>query len=341
MTSSTKEFAASSEGSRNTESPLAKILQSPAGNVAAAFVLLQVLLVVAGMFFSDEFRYLSPVNISLLLKSMAVVGVLAVGVGVLMVAGEFDLSVGSVMTFTAIVMATLVQDGLSVWLCFVIALGLGAAIGFVNGFVTLKFGIPSFITTLAGLLFFRGLVLIYHGASSLRFKPTDTFRAIFGGDIAIGAVNINMNFVWLLIAACLFYLLLHKHRLGSHIFAVGGGEQAAHAIGVNVFRTKMIAFMICGAMAAFAGVLSTTRVLSVLPGQGTGLELLAIAACVIGGFALKGGRGAIFGAVLGAAFIYTIQDVLLLLRVPGFWLDSFVGAFLVVAAVLNSKLERK
>jgi len=313
--------------------------QQPAGNVVLAFIVLQTAAITVSLINPEAFRYVSAINISLLLKSMAVIGVLAIGVGVLMVAGEFDLSVGSAMTFTAIVMATMVQDGVNVWLAMLVCIFLGILIGLLNGWLTLKFGIPSFITTLAGLLFYRGAVLIYHGATSLRFEPTDTFRAIFGGDIPIGKVNVNMNFVWMLIVALVFYLVLHRHRLGNHLYAVGGGEAAAHAIGVKVFRTKMIAFGICGACASFAGVLSTTRVLSVLPGQGAGLELLAIASCVIGGFALKGGRGAIIGAVLGAAFIFTIQDILLLMRVPGFFLDSFIGLFLVAAAVLNQKLE--
>jgi simple sugar transport system permease protein len=319
---------------------LKKAAESPAGNVLIAFVLLQIIAIVASLMFYDTFRYVSAINISLLLKSMAVIGVMAVGVGVLMVSGEFDLSVGSAMTFIAIVMSTLVQDGWNVWACMALALALGALIGMANGYISLTFGIPSFITTLGGLLFFRGAVLIYHGPTQLRFEPTPLFKNVFAGDFLIFDVKVSMLFVWFIIVAIIFGLILHKHRLGNHIYAVGGDQGAAHAIGVNVFRTKMIAFMICGVCAAFAGVLSTTRVLSVQPGQGAGMELQAIAACVIGGFALKGGRGAVLGAVLGAAFIYTLSDILILLRLPGYYLDTAIGIFLVAAVIVNQKLDQ-
>lgn len=313
---------------------------SPAGNVLIAFFILQLVAITMSFMFYDQFRYVSPINIALLLKSMAVIGVMALGVGVLMVAGEFDLSVGSAMTFVAIVMATLVQDGWNVWLMMLFAIAMGAAIGAANGYISLTFGIPSFITTLGGLLFFRGAVLIYHGPTQLRFEPTPLFRSVFAGDFMLLGIKVSMLFIWFILLSILLGLILHRHRIGNHIYAVGGNEGAAHAIGVNVFRTKMIAFMICGMCAAFAGVLSTTRVLSVQPGQGAGMELQAIAACVIGGFALKGGKGAMLGAVLGAAFIYTISDILILMRFPGYYLDAFIGIFLVAAVILNQKLDR-
>lgn len=317
-----------------------KIIASPAGNVLVAFILLQAVAILASFAFYENFRYVSAINISLLLKSMAVIGVMALGVGILMVAGEFDLSVGSAMTFVAIVMATLVQDGWNVWLVMVLGLAMGGAIGFANGYISLTFSIPSFITTLGGLLFFRGAVLIYHGPTQLRFEPTPLFKTVFSGDFMLFSIKISMLFVWFILLAIALGLLLHRHRIGNHIYAVGGGESAAHAIGVNVFRTKMIAFVICGMCAAFAGVLSTTRVSSVQPGQGAGMELQAIAACVIGGFALKGGRGAMLGAVLGAAFIYTLSDILILLRLPGYYLDTAIGIFLVAAVIVNQKLDR-
>lgn len=316
------------------------LTSSPAGNVLIAFVLLQLTAVILSLIYFDSFRYVSPINIALLLKSMAVIGVMALGVGILMVAGEFDLSVGSAMTFVAIVMATLVQSGWDVWLVMIIGIAIGGLIGFMNGYISLTFNIPSFITTLGGLLFFRGAVLIYHGPTQLRFEPTPIFRSVFAGDILLFGIKVSMLFVWFIILAIVLGLILHRHRLGNHIYAVGGNEAAAHAIGVNVFKTKIIAFVICGMCAAFAGVLSTTRVLSVQPGQGAGMELQAIAACVIGGFALKGGKGAMLGAVLGAAFIYTLSDILILLRFPGYYLDTFIGIFLVAAVIVNQKLDR-
>jgi ribose/xylose/arabinose/galactoside ABC-type transport system permease subunit len=135
--------------------------------------------------------------------------------------------------------------------------------------------------------------------------------------------------------------LLHHHKLGNHFCAVGGNREAAIAIGINLSRTKLIAFGLAGFCAAFAGMLATSRVGSIVPGSGLGLELQAIAACVIGGLALTGGRGTILGVFLGAAFMYTIQDILLLGRAPGFYLDIFVGILIVVAVVFNEMVRRQ
>jgi simple sugar transport system permease protein len=122
---------------------------------------------------------------------------------------------------------------------------------------------------------------------------------------------------------------------------VGGNKDAATAIGINLNRTKMIAFGLAGFCAAFSGMLATSRVGSIVPGSGLGLELQAIAACVIGGVALTGGRGTILGIFLGGAFIYTIQDILLLGRAPGFYLDIFVGILIVSAVVFNEMVRRQ
>jgi len=138
-----------------------------------------------------------------------------------------------------------------------------------------------------------------------------------------------------------FWALLHHHKLGNHFYAVGGNKQAATAIGISPNRVKMIAFGIAGFCAALSGILATSRVGSIVPGQGTGMELRAIAACVIGGVALTGGRGTILGIFLGAALIYTIQDILLLIRAPGFYLDIFVGLLIVGAVIFNTTVEKR
>ena len=134
-------------------------------------------------------------------------------------------------------------------------------------------------------------------------------------------------------------MLVHHHRFGNHVFATGGNRPAATAIGINTGLVKIIAFAIAGGMAAVAGILATARVGSVQPGQGTGLELQAIAACVIGGLSLRGGRGSIIGVFLGALLIHTITNVLLLLRAPGFYLEMFIAVLIVGASILNQLID--
>jgi simple sugar transport system permease protein len=171
----------------------------------------------------------------------------------------------------------------------------------------------------------------------MRFTPEAAFDKVMAG--AVGPFE--AAFLWYLALTLLAWALLHHHKLGNHIFAVGGNKQAATAIGIRPGATKMIAFGIAGFCAAFSGILAAARVGAIQPGQGAGLELRAIAACVIGGLALSGGRGTVLGIFLGAALIYTIQDILLLVRAPGFYLDIFVGILIVGAAILNEVVRQR
>ncbi|UYN99907.1 MAG: ABC transporter permease [Devosia sp.] len=316
---------------------LHQILTMPAGAILLVFLVVQLACILAGLLFPDDFRYLSSQNMGIMMRSVPVLGCLALGAGILMIAGEFDLSIGSVYTFTAVIMAVLVGNGVDAFFAAPAGIAVGALIGLLNGALTLRFNLPSFIVTLGGLLFWRGAVLLINGAVQVRFDPNPVFDAMFGGTV----LGFNAAFLWFLGLCGVFYLLLHRHRFGNHVFATGGNRAAATAIGVNTGRIKLIAFAIAGGMAAFAGILATTRVGSVQPGQGTGLELQAIAACVIGGLSLRGGRGSILGVFLGVMLIFTITDVLLLMRAPGFYLDMFIATLIVVASIFNHGLDRR
>jgi simple sugar transport system permease protein len=313
-----------------------KVRSVPGGNILIAFVAIEIACIVGGLVFSTEFRYLSSANIAVTLEAIPTVGFISLGVGLLMIAGEFDLSVGSVYTFTSIIAATLLNSySVPAAIGLVLAVGLGVCIGLINGLITLRFAMPSFIVTLGTMLFWRGATLFVHGATSIDFEPNDLFQRIMDGSVSI----VPMNFIWLVVLAVVFHLLLRHRKLGSHMFAVGGNRAAALAIGIRPARVKLAAFAIAGGMAALSGMFSATRVNAITPAGGEGLELQAIAACVIGGLALTGGRGSILGICLGAALIYTIQDVLLLLRAPGFYLDAFVGALIVIAVILNQTVQ--
>jgi simple sugar transport system permease protein len=319
----------------NSFSHFLRRYRESAVDILILFLLVQAGSIVYALLNPDSFRYLADANISVMLKSIPVLGVLSLGVGILMITGEFDLSVGSSYTLTAIFMARQVESGTSVFLAALMALGFGVLIGLLNGFITLRFSIPSFITTLGTMLFWEGMTLYYHGARSIRFRPDQDFVELMAGNIGL----MQASFLWFIGLAILFYALLHHHKLGNHFFAVGGNRRAATAIGINPTRVKMIAFGMAGFCAALAGILAATRVGAIQPGQGRGLELQAIAACVIGGVALSGGRGAVLGIALGAALIHTIQDILLLGRAPGFYLDIFVGTLIVAAAIFNQMLR--
>ena len=311
--------------------------KNKAGNIILVFVAVQIVCVVGGLLFPQSFAYLSWASIQTLLKSIAPLAILATGVGLLMIAGEFDLSVGSTFALSAYLMAMSFNAGLPAPLAVLIALGMGAAIGLINALITLKANIPSFIATLGGMMFWRGILLAISGGQPRSFHPGPFMKGLFAGSLG----PIQAQFVWAIAVAFLGYLLLERHRLGNHIFAVGGNRDSAVAIGVDPFGVKLACFVIVGVLAAFAGVVSTVRVPSVSPEQGAGMELQAIAACVIGGLSLMGGKGSVVGIFLGTSLLFTITSALLLLRVPGTFLNMFIGLLIVVAVIFNRLTERE
>lgn len=330
-----------SETSQKGSNLLQKLLRQNKGSalhILGVFVVIQLLCILVSLIIPQQFPYLDVANIRVSLQAIPELGIVALGVGILMIAGEFDLSVGANYTFTAIVMATLVTNqGMPAFLAALVALGIGIVIGLLNAFITFGIHIPSFIATLGAALFWQGFTLLYHGATFLSFTPDTFFTALTTGSIG----PIQAEFLWFILLSVVFWFLLHRHSLGNQFFAVGGNAVAAKTVGVQTQRIKTIAFALTGFCAAFAGILSTTRVNSIVPGQGDSLPLDAIAACVIGGIALTGGQGTILGIFLGACLIYTIQDVLLLMGAPGFYLQLFVGLLIIAAAGFNRLASRR
>jgi simple sugar transport system permease protein len=305
-----------------------------AGNIVVLFLLIQMVVIACALVFPESFRYVSVGNIQLMLKAIPSLVIVVLGVNLLMICGEFDLTVGATFTLTALIMAKLFNAGVPLWIAVLGGLLSGAAIGVVNGWVVVASNVPSFIITLGAMWFWRGIILILSNSITESFYPSPFFEKLF--TLNVGPIQIQ--FIWSLVIALGCWLILERHRLGNYFFGVGGNRKAAAALGVNTRAVKIIAFGITGFLAALSGIMSTVRINSISPIQGQGLELQAIAACVIGGTALTGGKGTILGAFLGAALMYTIQDVLLLVRAPGHYLQMFVGIIIVIAAALNEAM---
>ncbi len=308
-----------------------------AGNIVVLFVVVQVVAILCAIIFPGSFRYLDMSNIQLMLKAIPSLVIITLGVNLLMIAGEFDLSVGATFTFTALIMAKLFNAHFPLPIAVLAALCLGAAIGLLNGFIVVRTNVPSFIVTLGSMWFWRGIILITSQAVTESFYPSEFFTQL----LTMNVGPIQIQFIWALVIATICWFLLERHKVGNFFFGVGGNRNAASALGVNVGKIKMTAFAITGFLTAFAGIMSTVRINSISPIQGEGLELQAIAACVIGGTALMGGKGTILGAFLGAALMFMIQDILLLLQAPGFYLRMFVGIIIVIAAALNELLKKE
>jgi simple sugar transport system permease protein len=312
--------------------------QQSALDILILFLIVQAASVVYGFISPDIFAFNSFANIQNALYTIPIeVGIPALGVGVLMIAGEFDLSVGNNYIFSSIVMAQLTTNGMNVWLAALIGLLIGTSIGFLNGLITLWLKIPSFITTLGTSFFWLAATFFVHGASSQPFAPDPVFASLTAGSLGV----LPATFLWWVILALAFWGLLERNRIGNHIFAVGGNKQAAVATGVRVDRTKLLAFSLAGATAALGGILAAAYIGNIAPSNGDALPLEAIAACVIGGLALSGGRGTILGIVLGSALIFWIRDVLLLLAAPGFYINAPIGILIIGAAAIYELLRAR
>ena len=316
-----------------------RLRRHPAGNIAIVFLVGLLACIVVELLFPEDFRFLSAPNIVVTLKGIPLLGFIALGVGILMIAGEFDLSVGATYQLTSFMMAQAFSDGWPLGLAVALAIVTGLVIGLVNGTITTQLRIPSFITTLGTFFIVRGILQFASSSRPINFFPGEFFEDLLTGKFLGGIFP--TQFLWFVLFAVLAYLLVHKHRLGNHFFAVGGNREVAVAVGINVDRVKITAFLLCSLGATVAGIIGATRVNGVHPVGSTLLELEAIAVCVVGGLSLFGGRGAVIGIVFGAFFINLVRDVLFLAGAPGLYLEMFFGAVIVIAVILNTLVAKR
>jgi len=282
--------------------------------------------------------FLSADNLRGILGLLPEVGLVSIGVTILMICGEFDLSVGSTFALTPMATSLLIIAGVPTLTAILLGLLLAAAIGFANGFITLTFAIPSFIATLGMLFIVRSLTVVVSGGFP-PLLPDDLATGEFTQFVGPGGL-FRASFIWFLAIAFAASILFNKSSVGNWINATGGHPEAASAMGVPVRRVKLFCFMLCSVMAGFGGIIQVFRLHSPLPSIGDGLELQAVAAAVIGGTALSGGVGTVLGAVVGALLIRVIDNGLVMTQVDANWFKFAVGALTIFAVVSNTWLRR-
>lgn len=288
--------------------------------------------------------FISLNNISNALTFTVELGLIALGMTLLMTSGEFDLSVGSVFGFTAVVMWTLINSGaLSMPLAFVAALLVAMFIGAVNGIFVTRLKIPSFLVTLGMLLVVRGSALwLTSGFPQRTWNAGDQWLAqVLVGDFRLGGMRVYMSLIWFIVIAFTLHYVLTRSRFGNWIQATGGNPAAARNRGVPTRTVKMILFMLTSALAGLAGIISSIRVSAANPNSGTTYELEVIAMVVIGGTVLTGGRGTIIGTVLGVLILRLMRNGIVLIGVPGLAYSIFIGAIILGMMALHSALERR
>lgn len=266
-------------------------------------------------------------------RNFAFVGIIALGMTAVIGSGGIDLSVGSCVVLSGIVVGTTMAAGYPIYIAVPLAIGAATCVGFVNGVLIAVAGMPPFVVTLGTLAIARSLAMVLSGNKMIyQFGPDHDLLLQLGGGSMFGIANP----VYALAALALVTGFAFRwSRWGRHLFSIGGNEEAASMIGIRVARVKISVYMFSAFTAGVTGVLEVGWLGGVTTNLGQSLELTVIAAAVIGGANLAGGTGTAFGAVVGAALIEVIRNSLILLGISTFWQGSFVGSFIVLAVAIE------
>ena len=287
-------------------SRLLKNLVSSGGLLYVGFLALIVIFAFASPVF------LTPENFANIGRQTTLVSIMAVGMAMVIICGEFDLSVGSVMALSGVLAALAMQRFGDVWVIgAVVAIAAGAAVGLVNGALTTALSIPSFLITLGSLSIARGLALLVTGTRPINILD-ENYYTIFGEGTIFG---VPVPILWTVVVAIAGIVLLHYSTFGRQIYATGGNATAARYTGINTKRVKTICLVIVGSLAGLATLVLTARSHAARPDAGAGIELDVIAAVILGGAALSGGRGTIIGALVGSLIIGVLNNGLNLVGV--------------------------
>ncbi len=297
-------------------------------------------LIVLVVFFSIASNsFFSWSNISSILLATAVIGILALGTTFVIITGGIDLSIGTGMTLASVMTGIfLVNMQLPLIVGVIGGLATGALMGFINGVNIAVLKLPPFIATLAMMLIAQGLALVISGVRPIYFSGVEGFKNIALGTLIPGLPNAVLILFLLAIAA---YLLLSKTIFGRYTFAIGSNEEATRLSGVNTRRWLIVVYTVAGIFTGFAGVVIAARLDSAQPQIGVGYELQAIAAVIIGGTSLLGGRGSIMGTVIGALIMSVLINGLRIMSIQTEWQNVVVGIVILIAVFTDTLRQRR
>jgi simple sugar transport system permease protein len=294
--------------------------------------------------------FLSPLELSVVLRDTARFGMIAVAEVMLMITGEIDLSVGSTFSLAPYVMVLMtISWGIPLAISALAALLLGVLIGVINGLITVRFRVPSLITTVGTLFLLQGVVVSIYNSQPIVAPVQEPFNAIFGENLygptdslwSWHGLTAFTPFLWTAVAVLAMALVLNRTTFGLHTIATGSNIIGAKEIGVRTDRIKLYNFMIAGGFAAAAGVINTVEFASADPlAGGPFLTLQAVAAAVIGGTSLLGGSGTTVGALVGAFVVATLNNGLVMMGAQATVSDIYLGAAIVLAMIMNVQVDR-
>lgn len=279
-------------------------------------------------------------NIINIIRQMTEIGIMSIGMTLVIVCADIDLSIGSTYGASAMIAALLIKSGTAPGVAFIVSLLIGALIGFINGFLSTKAKMPAFIVTLGTMQIGRSIAYaVSNGKSISAFSDSAVSSWVFKMGNNIGPIPIQ---IFIMISLYIVaYIMMKKTRFGFEIYATGGNKRAAKLAGINTDRAKIISFIIMGVLAAVAGMISIAYLKSVPTTAGSGREMDVIAAVILGGTSMTGGRGSILGTFLGAAIMAIVKNGMVLLSVPAFWQSGFIGIIIIAAVLMDTFITAK
>ena len=278
-------------------------------------------------------NFLTANNLLNLLLQVTSNALIAFGMTFVILTGGIDLSVGSILALSSALTAGLLGSGMPVTLAILISLILGFILGMMNGLLISYGKLAPFIVTLATMTIFRGATLVYTNGNPITKGLSDTFLFQFLGQGYI--VGIPFPVIIMFIVFIVLYVLLHKTAFGKSVYAIGGNEKAAYISGVKLNKVKIIIYSISGIMASISGLIITSRLSSAQPTAGASYEMDAIAAVVLGGTSLSGGKGRILGTLIGALIIGVLNNGLNIIGVSAFWQQVVKGVVILIAVLID------
>lgn len=290
-----------------------------------------VLIIVVVIFSLTSVTFLTSNNIINVIRQSSVIIILAMGMTYVIISGGIDLSISSLAALVGTLTASMIVSGMSVWGAIILCLVLGMGCGALNGLMIAKANVPPFMATLAMMAIARGTILVYTGGYPVYGLP-ESFIIIGSGYV----VGIPIPVIIMLIICIIACIIMDRTTFGRSVYAVGGNEKAARLSGISVSSVKIKVYIISGFTAAIGGIILTARLASGQPALGAGLELDAIAAVILGGASLSGGRGKVWGSIFGAVIMVVIGNGLNLLGISGFWQQIVKGTIIAVAVMSYS-----
>lgn len=311
--------------------PLQQLLRAREAGIFLVVVVIMVILSIA----TPNFATAS--NLAIVARIIALNSIIAMGMTMVILLGGIDLSVGSVVALTSVVVGyVLVKLQLPIWASILAGLGVGALVGLINGTLVIRTGVAPFIITLGMMGLARGFALVITKGSTISGLPP-TYLALGQGYLGL----VPYPVIIMLILAVVIHITLSRTTFGRRIYFIGSNEDAATLSGINVRRIKVIVFTICSTLAATEAIIETARMSTAQPASGVGYELTAIGAVIIGGASMMGGEGTILGTILGATLLGLITNGLILLGVSAYWQQVFSGAIIILAVALDTWRRRR